>query len=68
MSSKGATIAHGIGANALGDPRAALAWLANFLGQRGECIPAMSIIMTVGLSRAPTPPKKEIQSLVSLPC
>jgi len=52
LNSQGAIIDQGIGANALGDPLLALAWLANFLGARGRSIPAGSIVMTGGLTRA----------------
>lgn len=52
LRSNGETIDHGIGANALGDPLLSLAWLANFLGERGEHIPAGSVILTGGLTRA----------------
>lgn len=50
--SQGRTLDHGIGANALGDPLLALAWLAGFLAERGEIIPAGSLILTGGLTRA----------------
>ena len=43
---------HGIGANALGDPLLALAWLANFLAERERAIPEGSIVLTGGLTRA----------------
>jgi 2-keto-4-pentenoate hydratase len=42
----------GIGANALGDPLNALAWLANTLVKRGEKLPAGSVVLTGGLTRA----------------
>jgi len=42
----------GIGANALGDPLLALAWLVNFLGDRGEAIEEGSVVLTGGLTRA----------------
>lgn len=45
-------IDQGIGANALGDPVNALAWLANSLASRGERLPAGSIVLTGGLTRA----------------
>lgn len=48
----GRVMDHGIGGNALGDPLLALAWLVNFLGARGGFVPAGSIIMTGGLTRA----------------
>jgi 2-keto-4-pentenoate hydratase len=50
--SQGRTLDQGIGANALGDPLLALAWLAGFLAERGEIIPAGSLILTGGLTRA----------------
>lgn len=50
--SQGRTLDHGVGANALGDPLLALAWLAGFLAERGEIIPAGSVILTGGLTRA----------------
>lgn len=52
LSSQGTAIDQGIGANALGDPLLSLAWLANFLGERGSFIPAGSIVLTGGLTRA----------------
>lgn len=52
LSSAGEVIDQGIGANALGDPLLSLAWLANFLAERGSSIPAGSIVMTGGLTRA----------------
>lgn len=52
LSSGGELIDQGIGANALGDPLLALAWLANFLAECGSSIPAGSIVMTGGLTRA----------------
>lgn len=47
--SQGRTLGHGIGANSMGDPLLALAWLAGFLAERGEIIPAGSLILTGGL-------------------
>jgi 2-keto-4-pentenoate hydratase len=55
--SEGRSIDHGIGANALGDPLLALAWLANFLGERDQGIAAGSVILTGGLTRAYPPTK-----------
>jgi len=49
---EGRCIDQGIGANALGDPLLALAWLANFLGERDHVIAAGSVILTGGLTRA----------------
>jgi 2-keto-4-pentenoate hydratase len=42
----------GTGANALGDPLLALAWLANFLDARGQAIEEGSVILTGGLTKA----------------
>jgi 2-keto-4-pentenoate hydratase len=50
--SEGMDLDHGIGANALGDPLSALAWLANFLSASGKSIPAGSVVLTGGLTRA----------------
>ncbi len=50
--SGGKTLDQGIGANAMGDPLIALAWLANTLAARGEKITAGSVILTGGLTRA----------------
>ena len=50
--SQGAVVDQGIGANALGDPLLAIAWLANFLAERAGFIAAGSVIMTGGLTRA----------------
>lgn len=61
--SQGRTLDQGIGANALGDPLLALAWLAGFLAERGEIIPAGSLILTGGLTRAH--PAQAGQSLVA---
>jgi 2-keto-4-pentenoate hydratase len=36
----------------MGDPLASIAWLANFLAQQELSIPAGSIIMTGGLTKA----------------
>jgi 2-keto-4-pentenoate hydratase len=50
--SRGELIDQGIGANALGDPLLAIAWLANFLALRDSLIPAGSVVLTGGLTRA----------------
>jgi 2-keto-4-pentenoate hydratase len=50
--SEGHTLDTGIGANSMGDPLASIAWLANFLAQQELSIPAGSIIMTGGLTKA----------------
>jgi 2-keto-4-pentenoate hydratase len=61
--SEGKTLDHGIGANALGDPLLALAWLANFLAASGQSIPAGSLVLTGGLTRAH--PARAGQSLIA---
>jgi 2-keto-4-pentenoate hydratase len=50
--SKGRCLDSGVGANAMGDPLVALAWLANFLAAKGELIPAGSVVITGGLTKA----------------
>lgn len=50
--SEGHALDTGIGANSMGDPLASIAWLANFLAQQELSIPAGSIIMTGGLTKA----------------
>jgi 2-keto-4-pentenoate hydratase len=50
----GAIVATGSGANVLGDPRTALAWIANDLAQRGAGLKAGEII-TTGTCVAPVP-------------
>ena len=49
FSKNGEVIATGAGAAALGDPLAAVAWLANTLAPMGVTLPAGSIIMTGAL-------------------
>lgn len=61
--SEGKTLDQGLGANAAGDPLLALAWLANFLAPLGKGIPAGSVILTGGLTRAH--PAKLGQSFVA---
>jgi 2-keto-4-pentenoate hydratase len=61
--SQGRQVDQGIGANALGDPLLALAWLANFLGSRNQAIAEGSVILTGGLTRAY--PATSGQSLVA---
>lgn len=56
LTSGGEVLDQGIGANALGDPLLALAWLAGFLAERGSIVPAGSIILTGGLTRAHAAP------------
>lgn len=50
--SKGRCLDSGVGANAMGDPLAALAWLVNFLSAKGQGISAGSIVITGGLTKA----------------
>ena len=49
FSKNGSLVATGAGAAALGDPLAAVAWLANTLAPLGVTIPAGSVIMTGAL-------------------
>lgn len=49
----GTLVGEGRGADAMGDPLLALAWLAGFLAQQGHTVPAGSIVLTGGLTRAP---------------
>lgn len=42
----------GVGAAALGDPLEAVRWLANRLGEQGKALPAGSLVLTGGLTRA----------------
>lgn len=49
----GTLVGEGRGADAMGDPLLALAWLAGFLAERGEAVPAGAIVLTGGLTRAP---------------
>ena len=42
----------GVGANSMGNPLASIAWLANFLSKKNLGIPAGSIVMTGGLTKA----------------
>lgn len=50
--SEGAVIDQGIGANALGNPLRALAWLANTLIDHGQYLAEGSVVLTGGLTRA----------------
>jgi len=61
--SKGRCLDSGLGANSMGDPLNALAWLANFLSQKGEVIPAGAVIITGGLTKAQ--PAQKDQSFVA---
>jgi 2-keto-4-pentenoate hydratase len=49
---QGRNVEQGVAANALGDPLLALAWLANFLAERGQAIQEGSVVLTGGLTRA----------------
>lgn len=46
LAVNGAPAGDGVGANALGDPRAALAWLANHLSKRGRGLEAGAVVTT----------------------
>ena len=59
----GRCIDNGVGANSMGDPLLSIVWLANFLAEKEQSIPAGSIIMTGGLSKAH--PAKSKQSFVA---
>lgn len=48
----GRTLDRGRGADAMGDPLLTLAWLAGFLAERGQAVPAGSVVLTGGLTRA----------------
>ncbi|ABM95081.1 2-keto-4-pentenoate hydratase [Methylibium petroleiphilum] len=48
----GQTVDRGRGADAMGDPLLALAWLAGFLAERGLAVPAGAVVLTGGLTRA----------------
>lgn len=54
LSCNGSPGGEGIGANVLGDPRAALTWLANDLGRFGEFLRAGQIV-TTGTCAVPVP-------------
>ncbi|MGH3089256.1 MAG: 2-keto-4-pentenoate hydratase, partial [Rubrobacteraceae bacterium] len=62
----GRLLGRGIGADALGGPIDAVAWLANRLGEAGRKLEAGSIVLT-GASRKPTPSAKEERSSRSSP-
>lgn len=49
---EGRVIASGVGADAMGDPLAAVAWLADALAQSGRWLKAGDLVMTGGLTRA----------------
>jgi len=52
MEKNGVPVAFGAGAAVLGHPAAAIAMLANHLAERGECIPAGSLILSGGITEA----------------
>jgi len=52
MEKNGQAVAFGAGAAVLGHPAAAIAMLANHLAERGECIPAGSLILSGGITEA----------------
>lgn len=52
MEKNGQAVAFGAGAAVLGHPAAAIAMLANHLSERGECIPAGSLILSGGITEA----------------
>ena len=52
LEKNGQAVAFGAGAAVLGHPAAAIAMLANHLAERGECIPAGSLILSGGITEA----------------
>lgn len=52
LSGRGELLDHGLGVQALGSPLAAVAWLANRLAEHGRVLPAGSLVLTGGLTRA----------------
>jgi 2-keto-4-pentenoate hydratase len=52
FSRGGTVVATGVGADALGDPAAVVAWLANTLGEHGTVLEAGQLIMTGALHAA----------------
>lgn len=52
LSGNGRLLDQGLGVNALGSPLAAVAWLANRLAEHGRNLPAGSVVLTGGLTRA----------------
>lgn len=52
LSRNGQPVDHGVGANALGDPLAALQWLVQRLATEAAVLPAGSLVLTGGLTRA----------------
>ena len=55
--SNGEVVDQGLGANALGDPLLSVMWLANRLLSEGAFLPAGSIVLTGGLTRAHPGPR-----------
>ena len=49
---EGRVVGSGVGADALGDPIRAVAWLANRLGEEGGVLEGGSIVLTGGLTKA----------------
>jgi 2-keto-4-pentenoate hydratase len=54
LECNGEVVATGAGAAALGHPAAAVAWLANTLGERGQFLDAGHIVLPGALTTAPT--------------
>jgi len=52
LTKNGRLLDLGVGAAALGDPLEAVRWLANRLGEQGKALPAGSLVLTGGLTRA----------------
>ncbi|MFZ2122531.1 2-oxo-3-hexenedioate decarboxylase, partial [Rhodoferax sp.] len=52
LEKNGVPVAFGAGAAVMGHPAAAIAALANHLGERGECIPAGTLILSGGITEA----------------
>jgi 2-oxo-3-hexenedioate decarboxylase len=52
LEKNGVPVAFGAGAAVLGHPAAAIAMLANHLAERGECIPAGTLILSGGITEA----------------
>ena len=49
VHANGQVVDRGFGRDVLGDPFVALAWLANHLAARGECLQAGQVVMTGSL-------------------
>jgi 2-oxo-3-hexenedioate decarboxylase len=52
LEKNGVRVAFGAGAAVLGHPAAAIAMLANHLAERGESIPAGTLILSGGITEA----------------